>query len=101
MPSKHVAGGSTPSEGAISERNISMEVIKGVLVVGLGILFGVFVGALIVIFVIAAGALSGVVFAWVFPGTAAIVLKATGLMAYQWGAMLAFAGSFFKDYSVK
>lgn len=78
-----------------------MEVMKAVAATGLALLFGVFIGLIAVIFIIAAGAFSGVIFAWVFPGTAAVVLKATGLMAYQWGAIVAFVGSFFKNYNVK
>ena len=43
------------------------------------------------------GALSGWLVGLVFPTVAASVFTITGFYAYQWGAMLAFAGSFFKS----
>jgi hypothetical protein len=33
----------------------------------------------------------------VFPTTAAKLLAATGFAAYQWGALLGFAGGFFRS----
>jgi hypothetical protein len=44
------------------------------------------------------GAIAGWLVGGAFVGTAATVLAVTGLQPYQWGAILAFAGSFFKSY---
>jgi phosphotransferase system glucose/maltose/N-acetylglucosamine-specific IIC component len=43
------------------------------------------------------GAFAGWLVGSAFVGTAATVLSVTGLHSYQWGAILAFAGSFFKS----
>jgi len=61
------------------------------------------VGLVVLVFlspIIAAGfgALAGWLVGSAFVGTAATVLAVTGLQPYQWGAILAFAGSFFKSY---
>lgn len=60
------------------------------------------VGLIVLVFVspvISAGlgALAGWLVGSVFTGTAATIIAATGLQPYQWGAILAFAGSFFKS----
>ena len=61
------------------------------------------VGLIVLVFlspIIAAGlgALAGWLVGSAFAGTAATILAVTGLQPYQWGATLAFAGSFFKSY---
>jgi hypothetical protein len=45
---------------------------------------------------LAGGAVVGWIAGWAFPATAANIAAATGLATYQWGAIVAFIGSYFR-----
>jgi hypothetical protein len=56
---------------------------------------------LITLLAVAFGAIAGWLVGFAFPTLASSVFTVTGFYAYQWGAMLAFAGSFFKSVTTK
>lgn len=56
---------------------------------------------LLTLLAVAFGAVAGWLVGFAFPTVASSVFTITGFYAYQWGAMLAFAGSFFRSITTK
>lgn len=60
---------------------------------GVALVIGVLAFSLLML---AGGAVVGWIAGWAFPTTAAKIMAATGLATYQWGAIVAFVGSYFR-----
>jgi hypothetical protein len=60
---------------------------------GVSLVIGLLVFSLLML---AGGAAVGWIAGWAFPATAAKIMAATGLATYQWGAVVAFVGSYFR-----
>lgn len=64
-------------------------------------------GALVVgvlafsLLMLAGGAVVGWIAGWAFPTVAGKIMAATGLATYQWGAIVAFVGSYFRTTVTK
>lgn len=65
---------------------------------GIAIVIGVLAFSLLML---AGGAAVGWIAGLVFPATAAKIMAATGLATYQWGAIVAFVGSYFRTTVTK
>lgn len=68
------------------------------LVGGAALVIGVLVFSLLML---AGGAVVGWIAGFVFPATAAKIMAATGLATYQWGAIVAFVGAYFRTTVTK
>lgn len=65
---------------------------------GAALVIGVLVFSLLML---AGGAAVGWIAGLVFPATASKIMAATGLATYQWGAIVAFVGSYFRTTVTK
>lgn len=65
---------------------------------GVALVIGVLAFSLLML---AGGAVVGWIAGWAFPATAAKIMAATGLAPYQWGAIVAFVGSYFRTTVTK
>jgi hypothetical protein len=64
-----------------------------VIVSGLALVIGVLAFSLLML---AGGAAMGWLAGIIFPATASKIVAATGLATYQWGAIVAFVGAYFR-----
>ena len=75
-----------------------MEKIILAIVGGGALVIGVLAFSLLML---AGGAAVGWIAGWAFPTVAAKIMAATGLATYQWGAIVAFVGSYFRTTVTK
>lgn len=72
------------------------------IIIGLVGLVTFVVGVLAIsLLMLAGGAVVGWIAGWAFPTVAAKIMAATGLATYQWGAIVAFVGSYFRTTVTK